>query len=297
MKAERLTKERIQEFRSYCKKFRNDVDDSFLTDQDLQNFQCNHENPTYLLNDEQGVVGAASLMIDDYFIRGKKGRFRIFHSTKNTVEAYGMLKDAMLTHTSEIDRFFLFLRGENQTGRQIFNKLGFKIERYSFVLDRPNKPVEKTDFPEGYELRNFEFNRDEEIWCAVRNEAFATLAGSETPLTVGQVKKMEAEDGYIEEGLKLLYFNDKPVGLLRLTEEQHEGENHLFIHQIAVLPSHQGKGLGRNLVRSGIQFGRKQGLFKSFLTVNAENEKAVNLYLAEGFQRNETVVCYNYNLK
>ncbi|MGM7703194.1 GNAT family N-acetyltransferase [Pseudalkalibacillus sp. Hm43] len=297
MRIEPLTENRLQDFIAYCKKYRSIVDESFLTDEDLHSIEISDEQPTYLLLDGERVIGVASLMMDDYFLRGKKGRFRIFHSELDDVEAYRTLMESIIPHTSEIHRVFLFTQDVHQDFRRIVESLGFGIERYSYVLDRPDQPASDIEFPLGYELRDFVFDCDEDKWRDIRNEAFANLAGSETPITVEQVKKMKKEEGFLKDGLKLLYYEDEPVGLLRLTEEPHKGETHLFIHLLAVRPSHQKKGLGRNLLRSGIQYGRAKGLPKALLTVNAENENAVKLYLAEGFQNDETMICYNYNLK
>ncbi len=71
-------------------------------------------------------------------------------------------------------------------------------------------------FPIGYELKTFEFERDEEAWCEVRNDAFASLAGSETPVLPGEVKKMKHEEGYLAGGMKLLFHHNVPVGLVRV---------------------------------------------------------------------------------
>lgn len=81
MRIEALKNNEIRNFIDYCKKHRLEIDDSFLYDEDLRNFEANEENPTYIIKDEAGEVkAAASLIIDDYFRRGKKARFRIFHS-------------------------------------------------------------------------------------------------------------------------------------------------------------------------------------------------------------------------
>ena len=39
MKVEALKMERLEDFREYCKKYRKELDDSFLYDEDLQNFK------------------------------------------------------------------------------------------------------------------------------------------------------------------------------------------------------------------------------------------------------------------
>lgn len=61
-----------ENFIAYCKKYRKDVHDSFLYDEDLRDFELNDDNPTYvILNHEREMIAAASLMIDEYNKRGK----------------------------------------------------------------------------------------------------------------------------------------------------------------------------------------------------------------------------------
>jgi mycothiol synthase len=57
------------------------VDDSYLDDEELNYFEPNEENPTYIVLDKQDrIIAAASLIIDEYNRRGKRARFRIFHA-------------------------------------------------------------------------------------------------------------------------------------------------------------------------------------------------------------------------
>jgi mycothiol synthase len=102
---------------------------------------------------------------------------------------------------------------------------------------------------------------------------------------------------YIEGGMLILYHEGTPVGIVRGAKEFEEGEFLTFIGPLALIPEYQHKGLGRNLLRTIINFGAKAGIPKAMLCVNAENQKALDLYLKEGFEKLEAVVCYNYSLK
>ena len=69
MRVEPLNRERSADFVRYCLKHRNEVDESFLYDEDLNSFRPDEENPTYILLDAQGeLVGVASLIIDEYLL-------------------------------------------------------------------------------------------------------------------------------------------------------------------------------------------------------------------------------------
>lgn len=109
MKVEALSNERLNEFIAYCKEHRSEIDDSFLYEEDLKEFKPDEENPTYIvLNDGNEIVAAASMIIDDYNRRGRKSRFRIFHSKADHTEYYDMLLKALLKHTAGMLRRYHF---------------------------------------------------------------------------------------------------------------------------------------------------------------------------------------------
>lgn len=295
MRIEALRSERIKEFIDYCKSHRIEVDDSFLYDDDLKNFKPDDENPTYiLLNDKNEISGVVSLIIDDYHKRGNRGRFRIFHSTIVNREAYEMLFKAISNHTDDIKNLNLFINEENTKVTAIVENLGFKIERYAHHLIRDDIEITEASFPQGYELRTFQFGKDEEVWCEVRNAGFANLAGSKTARTPQWVSKMKDDENLLEGGMKLLYHNEEAVGQVAISKELDNGIMYTFIFSLCLKPEYQGMGLGRNLLRSALIYGRNKGMPNGMLTVNAENDNAVSLYLQEGFKKAETMVCYNY---
>lgn len=298
MKIENLSQERMGDFISYCKSHRKEVDDSFLYDDDLERFKIGEENPTYLLMDEEeNIIGVASLIIDEYYKKGKKGRFRIFHSITNNVEYYKKLLREILKHTEGINEIFVFVNEENKGIMNILNSLNFYIERYSFTLIRDAGPIEAAIFPEGFNLKTFEFNRDEEHWCEVRNAGFTKLKGSETPRTPEMISEMQYDGGLLPGGMKILYNHDEPVGIVGVSSEIEDGIEYAFIYSLAVKPERQGKALGRNLLRLALHYGETLGIDRGMLTVNGENDKALNLYHKEGFYKDEVAICYNYDIR
>lgn len=298
MKIEAVQGEKILNFIDYCKKYRREVDDSYLYDEDLREFQPNEENPTYILiNDENIIVGAVSLIIDSYYKNGKRGRFRIFHTVLQKKEAYELMLNAILQHTDEINKVFLFIKEENDKTAAILKSLNFNIERYAFTLVRDSIDTCQPVFPKGFFIRTFQLGKDEDDWCEVRNEAFAKLAGSETPKTPEMISKMAKSEDLLEGGMRLLYHDKKAVGQVCISKEFDNGTVYTFISSLSVKPEYHGIGLGRNLLREAICYGKGKGISKSMLTVNAENDKAVELYIKEGFKKADTVVCYNYQLK
>jgi len=58
-----------------------------------------------------------------------------------------------------------------------------------------------------------------------------------------------------------------------------------YLQRIAVVPSAQGRGLGRSLVRSSMQWAHRHGARHILLNTLPNNETASGLYLDEGFSR------------
>ncbi|WBW94699.1 GNAT family N-acetyltransferase [Oceanirhabdus sp. W0125-5] len=297
MRVRKMNNDRIEEFVQYCKSYRGQVDDSFLYDEDLRDFTPDEENPTYILLNEQGIIiGAISLIIDSYNRKGKKARIRIFHSMYRNRESYSMLLEAALNEIEGIDKLYNFVNEDNSEVIKIIKSLGFEIERYSYCLAREKEDIAEVIFPKEYELRTLQFGWDEEDWCVVRNAGFEKLAGSEIPITPDWVSSLEGDELILEDGMKLLYHKEKPVGQVAMSREITEDKLYTFIFSLCVIPEYQGKGLGRKLLRAAINFGKSKGMPQSMLSVNAENENALRLYFQEGFKKIETMGCYNYRI-
>ncbi|MTI65350.1 MAG: GNAT family N-acetyltransferase [Firmicutes bacterium] len=298
MEVKKLKKDRIKDFIKHCKKHRNEVDESFLYDEDLKDFKPNDENPTYIVTDELGDIKAtASLIIDDYHKSGKRARFRIFHSEFNDISYYDMLLKAILKHREGLDNYFIFIPMTNKKLNGIIKEMKFNVERYSFLLMRKDLDVSKYSFPKDYKIRAFRPGLDEEIYCEIRNKAFKNLKGNDTPITPKMVKKITEDKDYIEGGLMILLHKDKPVGLIRLADDEYENEPMINIGPFAIIPEYQNKGLGRNLLRASLKFAKEKSYEKTILCVNGENERAKALYIQEGFKQVEGVICYKYDLK
>ena len=84
-----------------------------------------------------------------------------------------------------------------------------------------------------------------------------------------------------------------PFGFLKLLKAKKESKDVMF-YLIGVHPEYQNKGLGRNLLRAAINFTYNNKINKNILCVNADNERAKNLYIKEGFSQFEGFACFNY---
>lgn len=294
MRVERLRDEMVEDFIKYCKKYREDPNDEGLSDIDLENFEINKENPTCILVSDNSIKGAVSLILDDFYKQVKMGRLRIFHSIENEIDNYKIMLRAILEEIEGIDEIFIYIDKKNEVMAEILTSLQFKLGGYSFTMIREDKEVPKATFSEGFELRTFKENRDEVDWCKVRNIGFPEDP-PRTPENVCLYWKSDPQC-HLEGGMMLLYYNEEPIGTIRASVEFEAGEAYTYISVVCVNPEYRGKGLGKNLLRAAIDYGRSKGMAKAMLCVNIENESALNLYLREGFIKYEASVLYEYKL-
>lgn len=291
MKILPLTAEYLPEFLAYCKQHGPEHDASFLPE---EGFSPDSTNPTYIMVDSANQLkGAVSLMLDTAFRAARKGRFRIFHTLTMSSADYQALLEAVKPHLEGIDNIYLFIPEiKRSTTGQIFEELGFKIERYSWVLSRPVAGVPEPAFPAGFTVQPLKPGVDDQAWCDIINEAFAHLQGH-LHATPEKLHQLLAEKESLPGGLMLLWHGEKPVGTVRVLRAENNGELEAEIAGLGVVSDYRGQGLGVNLLRAGVAFGRKHGLEKTSLSVNAENENAAQLYLQEGYEKELVVVCYN----
>ena len=281
---------RKQEFIDYCVAHRSEHDASSLYDEELKCLIPNEHNPTYILSDNNDiVVGAVSLLLSPESRKKGTARLRILHSTIATAEAYQMMIDAISNHLSDINNIFLFIPEEKTCTRDILEELDFSVQRFAWILKRKNENILSPIFTNDYIVKPFRKGKDEEAWCNISNAAFSFFSWR-VNITAESVIFDETSDNYIKDGILMLWHGKEPIGILRI--EKDPDDNIAEIGPIAILPTYQGKGLGRNLLRVGLEVGLRNGFKSTALSVNGENQKAADLYLSEGFEKETLMYCY-----
>ncbi|MDM8533763.1 GNAT family N-acetyltransferase [Clostridiaceae bacterium HSG29] len=293
MNIEKISKEYYEEFINYCIKYRKENDDSFITDNELKKFEIGDENPTFLLIENGTICGVLSLVANEYYLSSNKTRVRIFHLTEPNIENYKMLLNEAIKYNADFNNIEIFVNDTCFNKKEILEAIDFKYLRTSYVMIRKNKEEVKVEFPDGYKLIPFKEGRDEEIFMNIRNEAFKNIMGSYN-ITKKIVTEIYEDSLLLKNGMQILYDGEKPIGIIRVIIEEDETGSYSFIAPLAIIPEYQGKGLGKELLKAGIEIGQKNALNNAMLVVNAENEKALSLYTKNGYEILEAVSCYNY---
>jgi len=99
----------VEAFIEYCKKYRENPNDEGLSDIDLESFEINKENSTYILVSDNNIKGVISLILDDFYKQRGMGRLRIFHSIENKIDNYKIMLRAILEEIEGIDKIFIYI--------------------------------------------------------------------------------------------------------------------------------------------------------------------------------------------
>jgi mycothiol synthase len=174
--------------------------------------------------------------------------------------------------------------------RVFLEATGFGLHSVLWDLELPAAAdVPAPVWPVGHVARPFEAPADIGPWVALFNAAFAEHA---TPL--------ELDESFIAAGLDDPAIDDADtelvedetglVGFCATAPERHGGVvgQRGEIWTIGVRPDRQGRGLGRQLLRWGVQRLRDLDVHHIHLSVNGQNEHALRLYETEGFVRVRT---------
>ncbi|MDX9917359.1 MAG: GNAT family N-acetyltransferase, partial [Gudongella sp.] len=218
----------------------------------------------------------------------------ILFSEQESRGIYEGIFHRILIHAQDLEKVYIKVPTFNDIIMDRIERLGFIRQRYTYLMVRGDDPVRDEDLPEGFALRSFDPERDIDEWCRVRNIVFATVKGSETPLTPQIVSDFIGANDYLSGGMIMLTYKGENIGMVRGTRSEYEGKPVMNISSVGVLPEYQGRGFGRILLREAIRYAKRSGFDRTIISVNADNEDARKIYDREKFKEIEGIVCYEY---
>jgi len=289
MRVEPVGRTNRNQFIEYCAKYGGEHDESYLPEDD---FAVSPDQPSYLLLDGGRAVGAISLIRTENYVEARKGRFAVFHALDGSCAAYTQLYQAIGEHLGGLDKVYLFITGERAKVAAVLSELGFCPERSSYVLCSSRPERRSVDLEEGYRISvvGADDEASIEAFVEVRNRSFGDSAGY-VEVTSSEVRSWYEEGTYVRGGISMLYEGEAPIGTVCCLQEEDSVWG--VIENLSVAAEYRGRGLGRQLLRHGINIAIEDGLTAMYLSVSGENDSAIGLYLSEGFELERTVVCYS----
>lgn len=278
-----LTEFHLKEFIEYTKKHHEGYDDYFLCDEQLNYFKI-EDNITYIKVENNQIIGAISIMKSFGY------RLRLLHARNDD---FRVLEDLHLNATkslklNNISKYKVFIETKETEMIDVFQKLGLEVERTIYAFKRNVNDITVPELDPEYSVDILKISEDIKDYADIRNIAFKNLAGSDQR-EISFFLTMDKDDSYCKETTLILRHLDKPVAIIKGAKEIEAGEEQIYIGPIAVLPAYQGKGLGKHLLSQVIQTANHMKC-PCFLSVNTNNENALNLYKNLGFYEDATVV-------
>ena len=284
-----VTKENVADYIHYCRSHGAQHDESYLPD---ERFVPSEDFPAYLLMAGDDAVGAVGLMRTEPYRSKGKARLTILHSIDASTEAYGLLLAAIRPHTEDLHSVYGFLPEAKADVRQCWEDLDFAIERYAYLLAYRSQETPEYDTPEGFSLVGL--SPDDETGvrelCDLWNRNYGHRPGF-VGASPDRVLTWFEEETNIPGGALLLRQGIIPAGTSYVSQDDAEPTS-AEISMLSVHPEYRGRGLGRLMLRKSVDVALRAGLSPVYLSVDAENDSAVGLYLSEGFVKDVAMVCY-----
>lgn len=168
--------------------------------------------------------------------------------------------------------------------------LGFvyRSSLWQLRLD-PAVAVPPPSFPDGYAARAFQPGADDQQFVTLLNTCFADHP-SPLAVSLNIVRHAHARPSFDPTDIAIVTAPDDPARLIafcRTTLARDDTDPHAEIAHIGVLPEYRGLGLGRELLRWGVQHLRSRTDSGILLTVEARNIHALAMYERVGFERRQ----------
>ncbi|SKA86576.1 Acetyltransferase (GNAT) family protein [Caloramator quimbayensis] len=128
-------------------------------------------------------------------------------------------------------------------------------------------------------FRKMKIEKDENIRVNLQNKIFSNVKGRRD-LTLNEVFFEENSNKFLKDFCYFLEYSGNPVGygqIIKLLEE-------FYLVNFGIIPEFQGRGFGIYFLNKIVESCRQSGIKKIYLTVDANNQKAINLYEKYGFE-------------
>ena len=184
-----------------------------------------------------------------------------------------------------IERATTWVQGKSPV-RSYLEGRGFRQVREFLVMSaRPEKREVK--IPAGYTIRSARFPAERALFMHLVNSSFRGHFGWYEMDENDFRRRYMTPEEMDRSGFYLAFDRDgRPAGVVAsYIKSEKSGD----MRGLGVLPEHRGKGLGRALAVSSVNFFAEKGMEKVTLGVDSENLHALKIYEELGFSRDYSV--------
>lgn len=171
--------------------------------------------------------------------------------------------------------------GTLEPARKLAERFGFEQTRQLLLMGRELNEVPDFQAPEGFTIDTYK-NTDINRLVKVNAEAFKDHP-EQGAMTETDFRSRFSEDWFKPESLLVARDASGQLVGFHWIKIEPESPEEAEVYVIGVAPEHEGKGLGRALLLSGLRHMISRGAKTAKLFVEAANDRVVTLYRNSGF--------------
>ncbi len=184
--------------------------------------------------------------------------------------------------------------GNGPGARALAARTGARPVRGLLLMGRSlTEPLPEVVEPAGIRLRTFRVGADEDAWLRVNARAFAHHP-EQGAMTRADLADRESAEWFDPNGFFLAETDDPAAEVVGFHWTKAHSAELGEVYVIGVDPDHGGAGLGKALLRRGLQYLASTGRTRVILYVEAEAERVVALYTWYGFAELSRDVMYRW---
>jgi len=185
---------------------------------------------------------------------------------------------------------------EGTAARHILDSEAFYEVKRFWQMRWEGDQLPPVGLPNGFSIRSFKLDQDEETLTNLQNTAFGQNWGF-SPNTVEQISARVRLDRSNPEGIIFIVDGDRVSGYNWTLRSFNETNSTGWVAMTGVHPDYRGKGLGTSVVLAGMEYLKSKGVDGIELEVDSENDPARELYLKLGYRKIGQTVWFEKRLK
>jgi mycothiol synthase len=202
----------------------------------------------------------------------------------------------------------LWVHGDQPAANALATSFGFEKIRTVLQMSRALTDIQQLpdlgkDVGKDIVIRSFLPGIDSDAWLSLNNKVFK-VHPEQGGWQLADLNIRLGEEWFDEQGFFLAEFNNKIIGstwtkIHGSHTHQHEGEIESHAHPAigeiyitAVDQEYSGRGIGKVLTITALNYLKYQGLSNAMLYVDFDNKAALNLYQSLGFTQSGMDILY-----
>ena len=202
----------------------------------------------------------------------------------------------------------IWVHGDQPAANALATSFGFEKIRTVLQMSKPLTDIQKLpnldkEVGEDIVIRSFLPGIDSDAWLSLNNKVFKEHP-EQGNWQLSDLNIRLGEEWFDEQGFFLAEINHKIIGstwtkIHGSHTHQHEGEIESHAHPAigeiyitAVDQEYSGRGIGKVLTITALNYLKYQGLSNAMLYVDFDNKAALNLYKSLGFNQSSMDILY-----